>query len=222
MAFALSGLLPTEEPIASRGLLRFNTLFDSTLRNGSWNYLSFTEREVSSLETILAKNRLKPVVRRGMAATEGSFKRLGQSGASPRVLHVATHGFFFPAAATGEKNARKEEGNQVFKRSDNPMIRAGLLLAGANRAGKGEPQRDIQGNEGVYGLQRAFKVAGAKYVLMSLWQVPDKQTSQLMTSFYTNWLQKKMPIPEAFRIAQKQMRDLGLEPYKWAGFVLVE
>jgi CHAT domain-containing protein len=38
---------------------------------------------------------------------------------------------------------------------------------------------DIQGNEGVYGLQRAFKIAGAKYLIMSLWQVPDKQTSSV-------------------------------------------
>jgi hypothetical protein len=50
---------------------------------------------------------------------------------------------------------------------------------------------DIQGNEGVYGLQRAFKIAGAKYLIMSLWQVPDKQTSLLMTTFYKKWLEEK-------------------------------
>jgi CHAT domain-containing protein len=101
-----------------------------------------------------------------------------------------------------------------------------LVVLSACETGLG----DIQGNEGVYGLQRAFKIAGAKYLIMSLWQVPDKQTSLLMTTFYKKWLEaegpdgvgKKMTIPEAFHAAQKQMRDNGLDPYNWAGFVLVE
>lgn len=57
---------------------------------------------------------------------------------------------------------------------------------------------------------------------MSLWQVPDKQTSLLMTTFYKKWLEDKMEIPEAFRAAQKELRGAGLDPYYWAGFVPVE
>ena len=101
-----------------------------------------------------------------------------------------------------------------------------LVVLSACETGLG----DIQGNEGVYGLQRAFKIAGAKYLIMSLWQVPDKQTSMLMTTFYRKWLEaegpdkgrKKMSIPDAFHAAQKDLRDMGLDPYQWAGFVLVE
>ena len=101
-----------------------------------------------------------------------------------------------------------------------------LVVLSACETGLG----DIQGNEGVYGLQRAFKIAGAKYLIMSLWQVPDKQTSLLMTTFYKKWLEaegpdkggNKMSIPDAFHAAQKELRDLGLDPYQWAGFVLVE
>jgi CHAT domain-containing protein len=81
---------------------------------------------------------------------------------------------------------------------------------------------DIKGNEGVYGLQRAFRLAGVRYVLMSLWQVPDFQTQELMTAFYQNWLEKKMPIRQALLTAQEAMRKKGYEPYYWAGFVLVE
>ncbi len=82
---------------------------------------------------------------------------------------------------------------------------------------------DIQGNEGVYGLQRAFKIAGAKYLIMSLWQVDDEATMKFMEVFYRKWLEGKMPIPEAFRAAQADMRERAFgQPYLWAGFVLVE
>lgn len=93
-----------------------------------------------------------------------------------------------------------------------------LVVLSACETGLG----DIRGHEGIYGLQRAFRIAGVKYILMSLWQVPDKQTSQLMIRFYKNWIQNKMYIREAFYTAQKEMRELGFDPYQWAGFVLIE
>ncbi|MFZ1516742.1 MAG: CHAT domain-containing protein [Saprospiraceae bacterium] len=65
-------------------------------------------------------------------------------------------------------------------------------------------------------------IAGAKYLVMSLWQVPDKQTSLLMITFYKKWLKEKMTIPDAFQSAQKELRNAGLDPYQWAGFVLAK
>ena len=93
-----------------------------------------------------------------------------------------------------------------------------LVVLSACETGLG----DIAGNEGVYGLQRAFKIAGAKYLVMSLWQVPDQQTQELMTAFYNNWLVSKMSVPEAFRTAQKAMQERYEHPFFWAGFVLLE
>lgn len=79
---------------------------------------------------------------------------------------------------------------------------------------------DLQGAEGVIGLQRAFKLAGAKQLLLSLWHVPDKETTKLMTLFYKNRLSGQTT-REALRAAQLAMRK-KYPPYYWAGFVMVE
>ena len=240
------------EALASRGTMRFIRT-DSSLRGGNWNYLKWTEKEVSALEPILETGGIPTTVFKGYAATEEVFKSMGAQGKpSPRVVHLATHGYFFP-----DLGKVADAAEPVFKISEQPMIRSGLILAGGNYTWQTgqllRPDRedgvltayeisqmnlsntelvvlsacetglgDIQGNEGVYGLQRAFKIAGAKYLIMSLWQVPDFQTQELMVSFYSKWLGEKMAIPEAFRSAQKEMREKYYDPYFWAGFVLVE
>ena len=79
---------------------------------------------------------------------------------------------------------------------------------------------DVKGSEGVFGLQRAFKMAGVKKMIVSLWQVPDKETAELMTSFYNHWINGK-PANEAFGLAQAEMRK-KYAPLYWAAFVLVE
>jgi CHAT domain-containing protein/Flp pilus assembly protein TadD len=79
---------------------------------------------------------------------------------------------------------------------------------------------DIKGSEGVFGLQRAFKMAGVKKMIVSLWQVPDKETIELMTMFYTYWLNGSS-IEKAFSQSQAEMRK-KYAPYYWAAFVLVE
>jgi CHAT domain-containing protein len=79
---------------------------------------------------------------------------------------------------------------------------------------------DIKGSEGVFGLQRAFKMAGVKKMIVSLWQVPDKETAELMAGFYNYWLGGKM-IKDAFIQAQADMRK-KYSPFYWAAFVLIE
>jgi CHAT domain-containing protein len=80
---------------------------------------------------------------------------------------------------------------------------------------------DIKGSEGVYGMQRALKMAGVEYLLMSLWKVPDAATSEYMTIFYEN-LFKNKNIETAYQKAQKDMKKkYPHEVEKWGGFVLV-
>jgi CHAT domain-containing protein/tetratricopeptide (TPR) repeat protein len=75
-------------------------------------------------------------------------------------------------------------------------------------------------NEGVIGLQRAFKLAGVKKMIMSLWQVPDKETVELFTLFYNNWL-RGQTIRAALHNAQMKMKQ-RYSAYYWAAFVIVE
>lgn len=79
---------------------------------------------------------------------------------------------------------------------------------------------DVQGNEGVIGLQRALKMAGVKQMILSLWRVPDKETMELMTLFYRNWI-RGQPANKALQSAQLVMRK-KYSPFYWAAFVLVE
>jgi CHAT domain-containing protein/Tfp pilus assembly protein PilF len=146
-------------------------------------------------------------------ATEGALKQL----AGPRILHVATHGFFLPdqpqettAQALGIGVAAK---TTSAVRRESPFVRSGLALAGANkRQGKdGEDGiltaleasgldlwgtklvvlsacetgvGEVKNGEGVYGLRRALVLAGAESQVISLWQVSDEATRDLMIAFY--------------------------------------
>jgi CHAT domain-containing protein len=236
-----------------RGQLDF-AQSDSTLRGGAWRYLPGSEKEVAEVEKIMANAGIKAQVFKGFSGSEARFKAMSKP--SPRILHLATHGFFFPDPKAAPIKTGPDD-QVVFKNSDHPLIRSGLVLAGGNYAWQtGKPLKssvedgiltayeisqidlsqtelvvlsacetglgDIKGSEGIYGLQRAFKIAGAKRVLMSLWQVPDQQTSRLMGLFYKNWLSDKMPVGDALQAAKNTLRDRGYDPFYWAGFVLVE
>ncbi|MBC7776449.1 MAG: CHAT domain-containing protein [Phycisphaerae bacterium] len=229
-------------------------------RGENWDYLPGTEKEARYLNSLLTGQGIKTNLQLGYEATEESFKQIGQNGPSPSLLHIGTHGFFFPDPQdTTHRRASLSDEEPVFKISEYSMIRSGLKLAGSRYAWKnGHPLPgghedgiltayevsqmnlsntqlvvlsacetglgDIRGNEGVYGLQRAFRIAGAKNVLMSLWKVPDDATEKLMTRFYHNWLIEKKPLQESFEAAQLWLRrQAGFEnPYYWAGFVLVK
>jgi len=96
------------------------------------------------------------------------------------------------------------------------LLKTDLVVLSACQTALG----DINGSEGVYGLQRAFKMAGVKKLLMSLWEVPDAETAELMQLFYSN-LFKGASYYKAFRDAQLVLKAKYKDPNKWAGFVLV-
>jgi CHAT domain-containing protein len=92
-----------------------------------------------------------------------------------------------------------------------------LVVLSACETGLGK----IEGSEGTFGLKRGFKLAGVEQIIVSLWSVPDKETMELMTLFYTDLTKTLNPVI-SFSKAQKEMRNLyPTDPEKWAGFVLV-
>ncbi len=233
------------------------SLPDDLERNNNWQELPGTLAEIRAIENLARKKKINVMVRTGADANEESVKALNGAN-SPHILHIATHGFFFadPAPPKKESGIRERSGGVVLKESDNPLMRSGLLLAGANRSwlsGKSTtgiedgiftayevsnlylPNTrlavlsacetalgDLKGSEGVYGLQRAFKMAGVENLLMSLWKVPDEETAEFMQLFYGN-LFKKQTFTDAFYQAQTSMKNkYWNDPYRWAAFVLVQ
>ena len=94
------------------------------------------------------------------------------------------------------------------------LVATELAVLSACETGLGK----IQVGEGVFGLRRAFMLAGAKTLVMSLWKVPDRQTQELMVHFYRQILQGQ-PRAEALREAQRALQAQYPHPYYWGAFI---
>ena len=173
----------------------------------------------------------------------------GEESRGKRVLHLATHGFF----ATGEARSALAAGGAAGL---NPMLLSGVVLAGVNarspdagddgvltaeevvgldlrgtrlvtlsacETGLGE----VYEGEGVMGLRRAFTMAGARALVMSLWRVPDAETLRLMEGFYTRVApDEQADVAEALRAAQLELLQWQRaehgegHPFYWAAFIV--
>ena len=227
-----------------------NTLILRGIRNNLISYIrSFhelkplpgTKKEIELIDSLYQANHLETKVYLLDQAQENKIKSLRH----PKILHIATHGFFL------EQNTTDSIGETY---DQNSLLRSGLILAGANRfilsgnlvnnnedgiltafeamnlylegteivtlsaceTGLGE----IKNGEGVYGLQRAFKIAGAQSLIMSLWAVDDVATQELMTLFYQEWLSSKDK-QTSFILAQKKLRNKYPNPFYWGAFVMI-
>ena len=224
-------------------------------RGESWDSLPGAMQEIETLNKLFNSNNKTNHILSGENANESAFKKL--SGSSPKVLHIATHGYFYENIEFKPINSFNLSTEDKYRLAEDPLLRSGLILAGANYSWKYgynpyEEEEDgiltaleisnmdlsntdmvvlsacetglgyIDGNEGVYGLQRAFKMAGVNIIVMSLWKVPDFETAEFMNLFYSNWLVINN-VKESFNEAQLTMQTkYSTEPEKWAAFVLFE
>lgn len=201
--------------------------------------LSGTAREARAIQTIFPESS----VLTGAQATESALKQA----AAPRILHIATHGFFL-----GEPNADNEHITTSLSSPglniENLLLRSGLALTGANLRKESNDDGivtaleasgldlwgtklvvlsacdtgigEVRDGEGVYGLRRAFVLAGAESLVMSLWPVSDYSTQRLMKSYYGN-LKRGLGRGEALRQVQLAMLTTNqkLHPFYWANFI---
>jgi len=204
-----------------------------------------TRKEIDAIEKILKSQSLAVVPFTGVTGTEESF--LSMNGNAPQMLHVATHGFYYTPDAARKIDYLKGNtdamtlsglvmsgGNAAWLGKELPEGVLGGILTAANIArldlngiqmavlsacqtgqGKATP-------EGLFGLQRAFKKAGVKTLVMSLWNVSDVVTKEFMIRLYDNLARNGWKKMEAFNDAKSYIRSKYTEPYYWAGFIMLD
>jgi CHAT domain-containing protein len=204
----------------------------------------------------------------GRRATKSTLQRLE----APRVLHIASHGFFLEGPARDASSPQRPSqtqapvheqttatgttfgGTRAISASatiENPLLRSGLALAGANLSREAGDARDdgiltaleasslklvgtklvtlsacdtgvgeVRNGEGVYGMRRAFVLAGAETLVMSLWPVSDYVARETMTAYYAG-LRNGLGRGEALRQAKLALlkRSDRRHPFYWASFI---
>lgn len=229
------------------------------LGNTVFGQLPGTAFEGKDLKKILSSEQAELLVDR--QATEERLKGVQ----APKILHIATHGFFLsdrtsagsnggargleltPSGAPPASPQAQVAGPRVPV--ENPLLRSGLALAGANDPGSDKEDGiltaleaasldlhgtklvvlsacetglgDVQNGDGVYGMRRALVMAGAETQVASLWKVADEETRDLMVSYYEK-LQKGGGRSEALREVQLAMmaKPATAHPYFWASFLV--
>lgn len=224
-----------------------NELCDST-RNG-FGFLRASGFEADQIASTLQANGIETNLVKGMNANEDSFR--GMDGHSPSIVHLSTHGFYLVGFDKYSEYFNKlipyssqnswmllsglllADANSTLRRpNDQTPLNDGVITAeeiamldlrntklvvlSACETAIGE---NLQ--EGFGGLVRAFKNAGVKSVLASLWKVPDDATAKLMISFYKLFL-SGTEMHLALKMAQKEVSKLYPDPYYWAGFILLD
>jgi CHAT domain-containing protein len=211
-----------------------------------------TKQEADAIGKILTASGYRVNIYENRQAVEENLFAV----ASPRILHIATHGYFLNGNAAASSATRGVK--VLFKENvmadlnnniQNPMLRSGIVLAGANASiatdmdmGLVSAERilglhlrgtdlvtlsacetgmgDVRAGEGVFGLKRAFLLSGARTVVMSLWSVPSAETTTLMTEFYT-LMSKGAAKGQALRQARLNMMEQNPHPFYWGAFIMV-
>jgi len=207
--------------------------------------LAATAGEAEALQGLMPDATVLTKQRATEAAVKGATR--------PKILHIATHGFFLgdvainlAAATRGVLSGTGQPGAAM--KVENPLLRSGLALAGANLHKSGDDDGvltaleaagldlwgtklvvlsacdtglgEVKNGDGVYGLRRALVLAGSESQVMSLWPVSDTATRDLMIGYYKG-LQAGEGRGEALR--QVQLRVLASKkrqhPYYWASFI---
>jgi CHAT domain-containing protein len=214
------------------------------LLNDKISNLKHSKNEVLEINNLYEQNgKVKNNIYLGIDANEVKFRAL--SGGKSDIMHVATHGF--SEGLSYHVNSTFNSNNNAISE----LLRSGILLSPHQSTRELNDQNDgiitamdlaqldlsnynlaifsscesglgnLYGNQGVFGIVRGLKSAGVKSMIVSLWQVPDKQTSELMIAFYKYYLNGNRP-NDALKKAKTEMKLTYPNPYFWAGFEYFE
>ncbi len=232
-----------------------NNINDSTY----WQPLEGSATEIENIEKLAKKYGYKIKINERANASESYFMSL--DGNSPQIIHFATHGFFFEEPLNKTVLDNDIEVNNIYTKSQNPLFRSGLIMSNGNSAWNDFNQQgiltaseisnmnlsqtdlvvlsacetglgEINNFEGVYGLQRAFKMAGVNNIIMTLWSISDLGASEFMNIFYTYYFQSKdahdamqktkLKMQTEYRKRKNDKTQHLYAPDVWAAFVLME
>jgi CHAT domain-containing protein len=184
--------------------------------------LPWTRKEVEAIGALFPSGRATLLL--GADAREKTITARGFLGRY-RILHFATHGLVnerrpersslvlsVPADSSEDGGF---EASEIYRE----RLDADLVVLSACETGLGKVYR----GEGVLGLPRAFLFAGASSVVLSLWSVSDRSTSEFMLAFYSGMIQEGMSPAAALARARRTLRadPAFVHPFHWAPFVMM-
>lgn len=224
-----------------------NELCDST-RNG-FGFLRASGYEADQIADVLQENNIETNLIKGADADEKSFRKM--DGNSPSIIHLSTHGFYLvgfdkyteyfdkllsysikdnsmllSGMLLADANSTLKASNEKTPLNDGIITAEEIAMLDLRNTelvvlSACETAIGVNLQEGFGGLVRAFKNAGVKSILASLWKVPDDATAKLMTSFYKLFL-SGIEMHLALKMAQKEVSKLYPDPYYWASFILLD
>ncbi|WP_294555365.1 CHAT domain-containing protein [uncultured Bacteroides sp.] len=222
------------------------------LRGQGFAYLPGTVKEINSISQLLSNQwkihkyigeeaneaSFKQLSNQSMSgavlhvATHGFNLKYNDSIQSTAINHNGESGYKEPLMRTGFilTGANKSWVEELPLNGENDGILTALEISAMNLTGIElavlstchSAQGEIHEGEGSFGLQRAFRLAGVRSMIISLSEIPDRETVEFMTGFYRYW-QQGMSKSEAFTKTQREMiGKYRNDPQKWASFILVE
>ena len=221
---------------------------EDLVRAASKRLLPFTKDEIRTVSTILKDKGVPCKIYDQDQGTRSSL--LALNGLPISYLHLATHGYYY------ETDTIKKELSSIpslmgfsmsnLSQAEKAMLRSGLVMSDSivtaydvshlsfnnlrlvALSACGSGLGDIGRGEGVFGLQRAFKQAGAQSILMTLWDVNDYMTYRFMEHFYSK-ISSGYSMQKALKSAQKKVRNTKVngvydfrDPKYWAGYILLD
>lgn len=240
-------LQPTNSIIKNKALVVANPSFNKKSKNSKTNIFQFDKKgglskqrsadlnffDWSDLPGTAKEGEVisKIINAKFLTGNEASVSEIEKQSA-PLITHIASHSYYLP---NKQKIKSDDDLKNKFNIPENPLLRSGIVLAGANNqevdklddgfltalevtklnwegtemvviSGCESGMGDIQSGEGVYGLKRAIAVSGAKSSLLSLWKVDDSATAAFMKSFYLKLLDDKGKA-ESLSLTQKEFRN---------------